>query len=203
MTLSQKYHHYYVFNKPFGTLSQFTDVEGRNTLSDYGPFPKDVYPVGRLDYDSEGLLLLTNDNLLKHQLIDPKNHRPRTYLVQVERTPSEESISKLREGLIIEKRKTYPAEVRLLDVEPDFPPRSVPIRFRKNVGTAWLEIVLREGRNRQVRKMTAAIGHPTLRLIRIKIGCLNLKDLKPGEFRELKIAEVNSLKKSFTHETQR
>jgi 23S rRNA pseudouridine2457 synthase len=203
LTKSAKYHYYFLFNKPFGTLSQFTDPEDRDTLSSYGPFPKDVYPVGRLDFDSEGLLLITNDNWLKHQLIDPKNHHPRTYFVQVERIPTEEAISKLREGIIIEKRKTFPAEVRLLKEEPQFSHRSVPIRFRKNIPTAWLEIVLREGRNRQVRKMTAAVGYPTLRLVRIKIGCLNLGDLKPGEFRELRTMEVDNLKKYFAVETQR
>ncbi|MBA4313086.1 MAG: pseudouridine synthase [Chlorobiaceae bacterium] len=194
LTGSTQYHRYFLFNKPFGTLSQFTDPEGRDTLSNYGPFPKEVYTVGRLDFDSEGLLLLTNDNRLKHYLIDPKNHHPRTYLAQVERIPTEETIAKLRAGIIIEKRKTFPAEVTLLKEEPKLPPRSVPIRFRKKIPTAWLEIVLYEGRNRQVRKMTAAVGYPTLRLVRIKIGCLNLGELKPGEHRELTKIEIEILK---------
>ncbi len=170
-------------------LCQFSDKEGRPTLSDLGKFPKDVYPVGRLDFDSEGLVLLTNDNELKHKLLEPKFKHPRTYLTQVERIPDAEAIDKLRSGVIIDGKKTLPAKVKLLSEEPDLPPRSVPIRFRKNIPTAWLEITIYEGRNRQVRKMTATVGRPTLRLVRIKIGDLELGDLKPGEFREINFSE--------------
>jgi 23S rRNA pseudouridine2457 synthase len=191
---------YVLFNKPDGVLCQFTDAmhpsnrEGRKTLADYGPFPRDVYPVGRLDFDSEGLVLLTNDGPLKHRLLDPKFSHPRTYLVQVERIPSGESLEKLRHGVIIEERRTLPAKARLLTDEPDVPPRSMPIRFRKSVPTAWLELTLHEGKNRQVRKMTAAVGHPTLRLVRIGIANLFVGDLRPGEKRELAPDEITGLR---------
>jgi len=185
---------YSIFYKPYGIICQFSDREGRNTLSHYGPFPPDVYPVGRLDADSEGLVLLTNDGKLKHFLLEPKYQHPRTYLVQVERVPTAETLNRLRSGVVIEKIKTLPTQVKLLTHEPILPERSVPIRFRKTVPTTWLEITLHEGRNRQVRKMTAAIGHPTLRLIRIRIGSLTLEGLKPGESRELTKQEIKSLK---------
>lgn len=188
--------HYILFHKPYGVLSQFTSEHGHASLKDFGPFPADVYPVGRLDLDSEGLLLLTNDNALKHRLTDPKFEHPRTYLVQVERIPDSAALRKLRAGIVIEGKKTKPAEVRLLETEPALPPRSVPIRFRKNVPTAWIEITLREGRNRQVRKMTAAVGHPTLRLVRVKIGTLTIEGLDVGESRTLTAEEVASLRNS-------
>jgi len=184
---------YVVFSKPFGVLCQFTDSEGRPTLAQYGAFPDDVYPVGRLDADSEGLVLLTKDGALKHLLLGPRYRHDRTYLVQVERIPSDTALERLRLGVTIERKKTRPAEIELLDREPDLPPRPVPVRFRKTVPTAWLKITLREGRNRQVRKMTAAVGHPTLRLIRIAIGPLALGDLKPGERRALSPEEVKEL----------
>jgi 23S rRNA pseudouridine2457 synthase len=187
---------YIIFYKPFGVLSQFTPEKGHKTVKDFGPFPPDVYPVGRLDLDSEGLLLLTNDNALKHRATDPKFKHLKTYLAQVERIPGEQSLKKLREGVMIEGRKTKPAGVRLLKEEPDIPPRSVPIRFRKNVPTAWLEIMLHEGRNRQVRKMTAAVGHPTLRLIRIRFGALSTEGLQPGKHRSLEDEEIEAVKKS-------
>ncbi|MBI4546593.1 MAG: pseudouridine synthase [Ignavibacteriae bacterium] len=189
---------YILFNKPYGVLCQFTDKEGTKTLGDYRPFPNDVYPAGRLDADSEGLVLLTNDGLLKHFLIEPRYQHPRTYLVQVEHSPTGEVINCLRAGVIIERRKTLPAEVQLLSQEPILPPRSVPIRSRKTVPTAWLKITLREGRNRQVKKMTSAVGHPTLRLVRIAIGPLTLGALKPGESRELSEKEVEKLRQ-FIH----
>ena len=176
---------YILFNKPYGVLSQFTEEGGRTSLSSFGPFPPDVYPVGRLDAESEGLLLLTNDNALKHRLTDPKFGHPRTYLVQVERIPDEKAIRKLATGVMIGGRKTQPADVRLLDNEPSLPPRPVPIRFRKNVPTAWLEITLREGRNHQVRRMTAAAGYPTLRLVRVAIGEFTLGTLPPGGSRTI------------------
>ncbi len=184
---------YLLFNKPYGVLCQFSGGEGRETLADYGPFPKDVYPAGRLDADSEGLVLLTNDGSLKHRLLDPQYGHPRTYLVQVEGIPQVNDLASLRTGVMIERRKTRPAEVRRLAVEPHLPPRSVPIRFRKNVPTAWLSITLREGRNRQVRKMTAAIGHPALRLVRTAIGSLEIGVLRPGEHRGLSNLEIARL----------
>lgn len=184
---------YIVFYKPYGVLSQFTDGSGRETLGSFGPFPKDVYPAGRLDTDSEGLLLLTNDGMLKHQLLEPRFGHERTYLVQVERIPSEEALTQLRVGVVIEGRRTEKASVRLLEDSPELPPRPVPIRFRKNVPTAWIELKLKEGRNRQARKMTAAVGHPTLRLIRSTFGPLNLQGLQPGESRTLTRAEVSAL----------
>jgi len=173
---------YILFNKPYAVLSQFTPEDGKQSLQDFS-FPEKVYPVGRLDYDSEGLLLLTDDNSIKHKLTDPKFKLPKTYLVQIERVPSVESLQQLCEGVVIEGKKTRPAEVRLLEEEPNLPLRSVPIRFRKNVPTAWIELTIREGRNRQVRKMTAAVGHPTLRLVRIKVGNISLDELQPGQWK--------------------
>jgi 23S rRNA pseudouridine2457 synthase len=184
---------YFLLFKPYGVLCQFTDESGRKTLKDLGPFPNDIYPVGRLDTDSEGLLLLTNDSQTKHLLLEPRFGHPRTYLVQVERVPTERALEKLRTGVIIEGRKTKQAAVALLSEEPQVPPRDVPIRFRKNVPTAWLQLTLTEGRNRQVRKMTASVGHPTLRLIRTAIGPLNLSGLEPGEHRALSAKEIQSL----------
>ncbi|HEX9655519.1 MAG TPA: pseudouridine synthase [Bacteroidota bacterium] len=186
-------YHYIIFFKPYGVLSQFTDGEGRQTLGDFGPFPKEIYPVGRLDRDSEGLLLLTDDNGSKHHLTDPGFGHERTYLVQVERAPSNEALRQLRSGVIIEGKRTRPAKVRLLENEPNLPDRAVPIRFRKTVPTAWLEITLTEGRNRQVRKMTAAVGHPTLRLVRIRLGSLSLEGLSPGKSRPLTDKETGKL----------
>ena len=187
---------YIIFNKPYGVVCQFSGGENRKTLAHYGPFPKEVYPVGRLDADSEGLVLLTNDGALKHQLLEPKYRHGPTYLVQVERVPTADSLRKLRKGIVIEGRRTLPADVELIEVEPRLPPRLVPIRFRKNVPTAWLNVTLREGRNRQIRKMTAAIGHPTLRLMRIAVGPLTLGGLQPGQHRELSPREVERLRRA-------
>lgn len=181
---------YFLFYKPYQVLSQFSPESGKETLADYLSLPKDVYPVGRLDYDSEGLLLLTNDSQIKSTLTDPKFGHPKTYLAQVERIPANDALQKLRDGVVIEGVMTKPAEIELLSEEPVLPPRSTPIRFRKNIPTAWLKIVLREGRNRQVRKMTAAVGHPTLRLVRITIGSLEIGPLKPGEWKELRRSEI-------------
>jgi len=186
--------HYILFYKPYGVLSQFTPEAGHRSLKEFGPFPDSVYAVGRLDVDSEGLLLLTDDNPVKHGLTDPKFRHERTYLVQVERVPTEANLSQLREGIVIDGKKTSPATVRLLDGEPALPERSVPIRFRKNVPTWWLEITLTEGRNHQVRKMTAAVGHPTVRLVRTKISFLSLEGLLPGHSRTLTEKEVIRLK---------
>ena len=186
---------YILFHKPYAVLCQFTDTAGRKTLADFGPFPKRVYPVGRLDADSEGLLLLTDDGLLKHLFLEPRYRHPRTYLAQVERTPTEDALAELRRGVLIEGKKTLPAKVELLDVVPAVPSRVIPIRFRKSIATSWLEFTLSEGRNRQVRKMTAAVGHPTLRLIRIAIGPLTLGNLQPGETREITPQEAAKLQR--------
>lgn len=179
---------YLLFYKPYGVLSQFTDTSTdaskRPTLKDWVPVPS-VYPVGRLDLDSEGLMLLTDDGVLQHRLSDPRFGHPRTYWVQVERIPDEEALGKLREGIVIEDYLTRPALVELLSAEPQLPPRDPPIRFRKNVPTTWVEMTLTEGRNRQVRRMTAAVGFPTLRLVRVAIGHLRAVGLEPGEWRDL------------------
>jgi 23S rRNA pseudouridine2457 synthase len=185
--------HSLLFYKPYAVLTQFSREAGHQSLADFGPFPLDVYPAGRLDADSEGLLVLTNDNRLKQLLTEPRFNHPRTYVVQVERIPDEQALQQLRDGVIIEGLNTKPAEVRLLGDEPQLPPRPVPIRFRKNVPTAWIELTLREGRNRQIRKMTAKVGFPTLRLVRTRIGSLTLKGLRPGEWRELKPEEVGEI----------
>lgn len=184
---------YILFYKPYGVLSQFTHKAGHRSLLDFGPFPKEVYPVGRLDKDSEGLLLLTNDNNVKHRLIDPTFSHPRTYLVQVENIPTENALKKLCEGVHIDGRKTKPAEVRLLKFESELPLRTVPIRVRKNIPTTWLEIILHEGRNRQVRRMTAALGYPTLRIVRTAIAFLTLSNLQPGQYRNLEKEEIQRL----------
>jgi pseudouridine synthase len=178
--------------KPYDVLSQFRDAEGRATLAAFVPIPG-IYPVGRLDRDSEGLLLLTDDGLLAHRLTDPRFEHPKTYLVQVERVPDDRALEALRRGVALRDGPTRPAEVELLAEPPDLPERSVPIRFRKNVPAPWLKMTIREGRNRQVRRMTAAVGHPTLRLVRVAIGPIALGDLAPGQWRELTDAERSVL----------
>jgi 23S rRNA pseudouridine2457 synthase len=183
---------YIIFNKPYGVLSQFSGE--RQSLRDFIPV-KNVYPVGRLDRDSEGLLLLTDDGALQHGLTDPKFEHPRTYWVQVEGVPAVEALRRLSQGVIVQSYCTRPAKAVLLRDDPPLPPRQPPIRFRKSVPTAWIEITLTEGRNRQVRRMTAAIGHPTLRLVRVAIGGLRLEGLVPGRWRDLHPAEVAALKR--------
>jgi 23S rRNA pseudouridine2457 synthase len=184
---------YIAFNKPYEVLSQFTlsDGSSRRTLADFS-FPPDVYPVGRLDYDSEGLLLLSDDPALNDALLNPSRGHRRTYLAQVENVPSAEALAQLERGVRIQGRMTLPAEARLLEAEPEIFPRPVPIRYRKDIPTAWIELTLSEGRNRQVRRMTAAIGFPTLRLVRIAIGRLDLRELRlaPGEWRALSHDEL-------------
>ncbi len=172
-----------MFNKPFRVMCQFTDREGRPTLADYIPVPE-VYAAGRLDYDSEGLLLLTGDGRLQHAIADARGKYPKVYWVQVEGTPDQRAISRLRGGVKLSDGPTAPARARLM-TEPDVWPRTPPIRYRRNIPTSWLELTLTEGRNRQVRRMTAAVGHPTLRLIRWAIGEWTLEGLLPGEWREV------------------
>lgn len=181
---------YILFHKPYGVLSQFSG-EG-HTLREYIPV-KDVYPVGRLDRDSEGLMLLTSDGALQHRLSDPKFEHPRTYWAQVEGVPDEQALHRLEHGVRIEDYVTRPAKARILTEEPKLPPRNRPIRYRKTVPATWIELVLTEGRNRQVRKMTAAVGHPTLRLVRVAIGDLRLEGLQPGEWRDLSTNELEAL----------
>jgi 23S rRNA pseudouridine2457 synthase len=190
-----------LFFKPFGVLCQFSTSPGRQTLADFGPLPDGVYPAGRLDAESEGLLLLTADGLLQQRLTDPRWGHPRTYLAQVEGTPTEGDCRVLRSGVVLDRRLTLPAEVDLLAEEPALPPRPVPIRFRKSIPTAWLRLTLREGRNRQVRRMTAAVGYPTLRLVRIAIGRLTIAGLAPGEWRYLLTEEEAALNATLRTET--
>lgn len=178
-----------LFNKPYGVVSQFTPLAGHPTLAGFG-LPKGVYPAGRLDHDSEGLLLLTSDGALQKRLTDPRHGHPRTYWAQVERVPGPEALKALAAGVALKDGRTRPCAARLLDAEPDLPPRDPPIRRRKNVPTAWLELTLTEGKNRQVRRMTAAVGHPTLRLVRARIGRLSLEGLPPGAWRPVTDSEL-------------
>ena len=181
------------FHKPYGVVSHFTDSDGAPTLAEYISM-RDVYAAGRLDKDSEGLLLLTDDGRLAARITGPKAKIPKTYLAQVERVPEQAALMALRLGVTVQGYHTRPAIVELMDSEPDLPPRSIPIRFRKNVPTAWLKLTIHEGKKRQIRHMTAAVGHPTLRLVRIAIGPVILGDLKPGEWRELSKAELQALR---------
>jgi 23S rRNA pseudouridine2457 synthase len=182
-----------LFYKPYDVLSQFTDSQGdRATLKRFIDVPN-VYPVGRLDRDSEGLLLLTNNGHLQHRLSHPRYGHPRTYWVQVEGIPEAAAIAQLCQGVIIQGQRTRPAQVTPFATEPDLPPRQPPIRYRQSVPTSWLEMVLTEGRNRQVRRMTAAVGHPTLRLVRVAIGSIGLSGLAPGQWRSLTPTEQRQL----------
>jgi 23S rRNA pseudouridine2457 synthase len=186
-----------VLFKPHGTLSRFGSEAGHPGLAALVPVAG-VYAAGRLDHDSEGLLLLTDDAALSVSLTDPRFGHPRTYWVQVERVPDARALARLARGVVVQGRRTRPARVRLLREEPPLPPRAVPIRRRERVPTAWLELTLREGRNRQVRRMTAAVGHPTLRLVRVAMGPLRLPELglAPGEWRDLSPDEERALRAS-------
>jgi 23S rRNA pseudouridine2457 synthase len=184
------------FWKPYNVLPTFTDTEGgRQTLRDFITIPN-IYAAGRLDYDSEGLLLLTDDGNLNHRLTDPRFDHPKTYLVQVERIPDKAVLDRLRAGVAIQDYTTRPAQVELLPAAPELPPRDPPIRYRKNVPTAWLRLTITEGKNRQVRRMTAAVGYPTLRLMRIAIGAITLEGLQPGQVQALSEAETRALAQS-------
>ena len=178
-----------VFNKPYGVLPCFTDPAGRPTLADFVAVPG-VYAAGRLDRDSEGLMVLTSDGALAHYLTDPRHHLPKVYLAQVERLPDDAAVGRLAQGILLKGSGTRQADVQVLSSAPALPDRPVPIRFRKSVPTAWVRITLREGMNRQVRRMTAAVGHPTVRLVRIAMGPVTLGDLQPGCWRELTGSEV-------------
>jgi 23S rRNA pseudouridine2457 synthase len=171
-----------LFNKPFGVICQFSRDGVHPTLADYIALP-DFYPAGRLDTDSEGLLVLTDDGQLQHRITDPKHKLPKTYWVQVESVPDEAALEKLRRGVKLSDFTTQPAEVRLIDEPASLWPRNPPIRHRKNIPTSWLELTIREGKNRQVRRMTAAVGLPTLRLIRHRIGDWTLSGLEQGKWR--------------------
>lgn len=178
------------FHKPYGVLSQFSPEPGSTfrTLAEFG-FSPHVYPIGRLDADSEGLILLSDEADLNQRLLHPRNAHEREYWVQVERIPSADALRQLAQGLVIQGHRTLPCRARLLDPQPTMPPREPPIRVRKSVPDCWLAMELVEGKNRQVRRMTAAIGHPTLRLVRVRIGQFLVESLAPGQWRELTAME--------------
>lgn len=189
---------YYLFHKPFQVLTQFSPEGDKQTLAHYlTDIPKDVYPVGRLDYDSEGLLLLTNDKSLTHQLLEPKFAHQRTYRVQVEGAITQEAVAQLQKGVTInvngKLHKTQPAIAKIFTEQPEVSERNPPVRFRKNIPTSWLSLTLTEGKNRQVRKMTAAVGFPTLRLIRYSIGNITLDGIVPGEYRQVSGDQIREL----------
>jgi 23S rRNA pseudouridine2457 synthase len=189
--------HYFIIHKPFQVLSQFTADGGKQCLKDYFDVPNDVYPVGRLDYDSEGLLLLTNDKRMNYALLHPTQQHARTYWAQVEGIPSLDAIKKIQSGvqLNIDGKifLTAACKAKLLNPDPMVAERNPPIRFRANIPTSWLQLTLTEGKNRQVRRMTAAIGHPTLRLIRYSIGNCTLDGLAPGEMRAISELQCRNL----------
>jgi 23S rRNA pseudouridine2457 synthase len=172
-----------LLNKPYGVLCQFTDPEGRPTLADYVTRPG-VYPAGRLDRDSEGLLALTDAPDLQQRIAEPRHKLPKRYWAQVEGEPDDAALASLRGGITLRDGPTRPADARRIEEPPGLWPRDPPVRFRKHIPTTWLEVELREGRNRQLRRMTAAVGHPTLRLIRAGIGPWRVEGLSPGEWRE-------------------
>lgn len=175
-----------LFNKPYGVICQFSPHEKHPTLAEYIPL-KEVYAAGRLDHDSEGLLLLTSDGKLQNRIASPKNKMPKTYWVQVDNQVSGEAIKQLEKGVQLKDGLTLPAKARIIDEPENLWPRDPPVRFRKNIPTSWIELTIKEGRNRQVRRMTAAVGFPTLRLIRCRIGDWRLGKLQPGEYLELDV----------------
>lgn len=177
------------FHKPCGVLPVFVPDGSKNrTLAEFG-FPKNVYAIGRLDADSEGLLLLSDETAWNARLLEPTRAHPREYWAQVERAPDAAALRRLAEGVMVQGRRTLGCRAWVLDPQPDLPPRDPPIRFRKNVPTLWIGLELVEGKNRQVRRMTAAVGHPTLRLMRVRVGGYRMADLKPGEWKILTEAE--------------
>ena len=181
------------FNKPYGVLSAFTpDGSTHQTLAEFG-FPKDVYPIGRLDADSEGLLLLSDQGELNQLLLHPRRHQTKTYHAQVERVPSEKALLQLQKGVLIQGYRTLPCRAQILDPQPEYPPRDPPIRFRKEIPACWMSLDLHEGKNRQVRRMTAAVDHPTLRLIRVAIGGLGLEGIAVGSWKTLCDSEIEQL----------
>ncbi len=180
------------FWKPYGVLTQFTDPEGRPTLADYIDVPG-VYAAGRLDFESEGLLILTDSGSINARLTHPRHEHPKTYWAQVERIPDQAALDHLRAGIALRDGMTRPAIVELLDAAPDLPERPVPIRYRKHIPTAWISLSITEGRKWQVRRMTAAVGHPTLRLVRVAIGPITLNGLQPGQWEYLTEADLSAL----------
>jgi 23S rRNA pseudouridine2457 synthase len=188
---------YFILYKPFQVLSQFTSQEGEKTLKDICDVPGDLYPVGRLDFDSEGLLILTNDKQLNHRLLDPKFSHDREYWVQVEGNITQSAIGQLQNGILIhldgKPYKTRPCRVTALPGDPGMPARTPPIRYRAHIPASWIKMILQEGKNRQVRKMTAAAGFPTLRLIRYRIEKISLEGLLPGDMREMQKEEIYRL----------
>ena len=169
-----------LFNKPFGVICQFSPHEKHQSLAEYISI-KDVYPAGRLDHDSEGLLLLTDDGKQQHKISDPKNKMKKTYWVQVDKEITDEAVEKLKKGVMLKDGKTKPAEAKIIKEPENLWPRDPPVRFRKNIPTSWIELTISEGKNRQVRRMTAVVGFPTLRLIRYQIGEWTIGELQPGE----------------------
>ena len=187
-----------LFNKPYGVLCQFTDPDGSVTLGDFIKV-KEVYAAGRLDKDSEGLLLLTDNGLLQNLITDPKHKKPKTYWVQVEGEPNGDSLLALQNGVSLKDGKTRPAQAKLINEPTELWGREPPVRERQSIPTSWLELCIKEGKNRQVRRMTAAVGHPTLRLIRAQIGEWKLNDLQPGQYTELDV----DAPKTVTHSARR
>jgi 23S rRNA pseudouridine2457 synthase len=184
---------YIIFYKPYGVLSQFTPAHGHKSLSDFG-LPKGTYAAGRLDADSEGLLFLTDDGAFQSRIAEPRHKTPKIYLAQVERVITKEAIEKLKKGVLLNDGPALPCQARTV-AEPSLPPRTPPIRFRKTVPVSWVEMELKEGRNRQVRRMLACVGFPVLRLVRRAIGPLTLDGLAPGQWRDLTSDEIKRLKK--------
>lgn len=178
----------FLFNKPFRVMSQFTDDQGRDTLADYIKIA-DIYPAGRLDYDSEGLMVLTGDGAVQSAISHPRAKRPKTYWVQVEGDLTDGALSALSRGVMLKDGPTRPAIARRIDEPPELWPRTPPVRYRAAIPTSWLELSITEGRNRQVRRMTAAVGFPTLRLVRAAIGQWSLGSLQPGEYRQLSLSD--------------